>query len=252
MSLVKTLTQVSTLLKTASIQKRTLATAIETAPKVLPNTIQAFLRNFKTNEPTALIELDTSVFGQPIRRDILHRVVVWQRDNMRQGTHSTKTRSEVRGTSRKLAPQKGRGKARMGDGKAPQFRGGGIAFGPHPRDHGTSLPRKVQELGLRVALSAKYAQDQLLVVESLQDVFKGEKPKTRDLDAILKTNYCDERLLIVLDSCNPMVELTARNLPNCEVIHVEETNVLDLLTYDKLVIEKDAIETLEEALKVDL
>lgn len=216
----------------------------------LPNTVQAFLRDFKTNEPTSIIDLDKNVFGAPLRRDILHRVVVWQRDAMRQGTHSTKTRSEVAGTGRKLAPQKGRGKARMGDGKAPHFTGGGIAFGPKPRDHSTELPRKVQAFGLRVALSAKYAQDQLIVVDSLEGVL--EAPKTRELNTILQSVYGPSpRTLVVVDTCNPALELAARNIPDCEVIHVEETNVLDLLTYDKLIIEKDAVQTLEEVLRVD-
>lgn len=212
-----------------------------------PSTVQAFLRDFKTNEPKSIIDLDKNVFGAPLRRDILHRVVVWQRDAMRQGTQSTKTRSEVAGTGRKLAPQKGRGKARMGDGKAPHFVGGGIAFGPKPRDHSTDLPRKVQEFGLRVALSAKYAQDQLFIVDALDQ----ETPKTRDLVNILESSYGSPRTLVVIDECRPNLELAARNIPNCEVIHVEETNVLDLLTYDKLIIDKDAVETLQEALKVN-
>ncbi|CAO3631673.1 unnamed protein product [Mucor hiemalis] len=169
MSIVKSLVSASSLLKaSAPIQKRAFASAVETAPKAFPTTVQAFLCNFKTNEPVSIIDLDKSVFGTPIRRDILHCVVVWQRDSMRQGTSSTKSRSDIRGSGKKIAPQKGRGKARQGDGKAPHMTGGGIAFGPKPRDHSTELPRKVQELGLRVALSAKYAQDQFIVVESLQ------------------------------------------------------------------------------------
>lgn len=168
---------------------------------------------------------------------------------MRQGTHSTKSRSDVRGTGKKLAPQKGRGKARQGDMKAPHITGGGIAFGPKPRDHSTELPRKVQELGLRVALSAKYAQDQLIVVESLQDVL--ETPKTRDLANILNNAYGAPRSLVIIDECSPNFELAARNIPNCEVIHVEETNVLDLMTYDKLIIEQSAVETLEEVLRAE-
>jgi large subunit ribosomal protein L4 len=196
----------------------------------------------------SIIDLDKSVFGAPLRRDILHRVVVWQRDGMRQGTHSTKSRSDVRGTGKKAAPQKGRGKARQGDMKAPHITGGGIAFGPKPRDHSTDLPRKVHELGLRVALSAKYAQDQLIVVESLQDL---ESPKTRDLATILNNAYGSPRSLVVIDDCSTNLELAARNIPNCEVIHVEETNVLDLMTYDKLIIERSAVETLEEVLKAE-
>ncbi|KAI8047821.1 ribosomal protein L4/L1 family-domain-containing protein [Gilbertella persicaria] len=247
MSFTRNLISASALLK-APIQKRAFASAVETAPKVFPTTVQAFLRDFKTNEPVSFIDLDRSVFNAPIRRDILHRVVVWQRDAMRQGTHSSKTRSEVAGTSKKQAPQKGRGKARVGDGKAPHMKGGGIAFGPKPRDHSTELPRKVQELGLRVALSAKYAQDQLTVVESLQNLTSH---KTRDLNSILESSYGSPKTLIVIDDCNFNLELAARNIPNCEVIHVEETNVLDLLTYDKLIIEKSAVEALEQVLKTE-
>lgn len=213
-----------------------------------PTTIQALLREFKTNEPVSIIDLDKTVFGAPIRRDILHRVVVWQRDAMRQGTGSSKVRAYVRGSGKKVAPQKGRGKARQGDGKAPHMTGGGIAFGPKPRDHSTELPRKVQELGLRVALSAKYAQDQLIVVDSLQNL---PTPKTRELKSILDTTYGSPRTLVIIDDCNSNIELAARNIPNCEVIHVEETNVLDLMTYEKLIIEKNAVETLEQVLKAE-
>ncbi|GAN07145.1 ribosomal protein L4 [Mucor ambiguus] len=248
MSFVKSLANASVLLKTAPVQKRAFASAVETAPKAFPTTIQAFLREFKTNEPVSIIDLDKTVFGAPIRRDILHRVVVWQRDAMRQGTGSTKGRADVRGSGKKIAPQKGRGKARQGDGKAPHMTGGGIAFGPKPRDHSTELPRKVQELGLRVALSAKYAQDQLIVVESLQDF---PTPKTRELKNILDTTYGSPRTLVIIDDCNSNIELAARNIPDCEVIHVEETNVLDLMTYEKLIIEKNAIETLEQVLKAE-
>ncbi|KAI8137688.1 ribosomal protein L4/L1e [Fennellomyces sp. T-0311] len=210
-----------------------------------PSHVEAFVRDFKTSEPLSIVNLDRQVFNAPLRRDILQRVVVWQRDSMRQGTHSAKSRSEVAGTGKKAAPQKGRGKARVGDMKAPHFRGGGIAFGPKPRDHSTDLPRKVQEMGLRVALSTKYAQDQLTVVDNL-DI---ESSKTRDLVNILKQTYGEPTMLIVTQDINEQLELAARNIPRCEVIYVEETNVLDLLTYDKLVIEKSAVETLESVLR---
>ncbi|KAF7731194.1 54S ribosomal protein, mitochondrial [Apophysomyces ossiformis] len=229
----------------AATSQRALATAVM-APKVLAPTVQAFLRDFKTNEPISIIDLNSEVFAAPLRRDILHRVVVWQRDCMRQGTHSTKGRADVRGSGRKVAGQKGRGKARIGNLKAPHLRGGGVAFGPKPRDHSTDLPRKVQEFGLRVALSAKYAQDQLTIVESLQDF---ESHKTRDLAKLLEESYDKPNLLIIANEENEKLELASRNLPNCEVINVEETNVLDLLTYDKLIIDKGAVQTLEEVLK---
>lgn len=123
---------------------------------------------------------------------------------------------------------------------------GGIAFGPKPRDHSTELPRKVQEFGLRVALSTKYAQDQLIVVDTLD---KLETHKTRELFNILKQTYGEPTLLIVTNENNTRLELAARNIPRCEVITVDETNVLDLLTYDKLIIEQSAVATLESLLK---
>ncbi|KAI8099378.1 ribosomal protein L4/L1 family-domain-containing protein [Halteromyces radiatus] len=231
-----------------TLQQRTFASVTETAIKASPvaTHVQAFLRDFKTNEPMSIMDLDAKVFGAPLRKDILHRVVVWQRDNMRQGTASTKGRADVRGTSKKAAPQKGRGKARVGNMKAPHFRGGGIAFGPKPRDHGTELPRKVQEFGLRVALSTKYAQDQLTVVDSFQTI---DSHKTRDLNQVLQHTYNhDSTILMIINEENEKLELAARNIPRCEVIYVEETNVLDLLTYDKVFVEKSAVGVLESAL----
>ncbi|CDH54667.1 50s ribosomal protein l4 [Lichtheimia corymbifera JMRC:FSU:9682] len=233
--------------KTAFQQKRALASVSEKATTPFPQHVQAFLRDFKTSEPVGIIDLDRKVFGAPLRRDILQRVVVWQRDSMRQGTQSAKTRSEVAGSGKKKAPQKGRGKARVGDMKSPHMRGGGVAFAPKPRDHSTDLPRQVQELGLRVALSTKYAQDQLTIVDNFDQL---ESPKTRELDYILKNTYDHPTLLLVTEDDNERLELAARNIPKCEVIHVDETNVLDLLTYDKVIIEKGAVEILEEALQV--
>ncbi|KAG2222110.1 hypothetical protein INT45_007546, partial [Circinella minor] len=239
-----------------TLQKRTLATAVPKVTSPFSPHVEAFVRDFKTNEPLSIVNLDKQIFGAPLRRDILQRVVVWQRDSMRQGTHSAKGRSEVAGTGKKAAPQKGRGKARVGDMKAPHFRGGGVAFGPTPRDHSTDLPRKVQELGLRVALSTKYAQDQLTVVDSL-DIL--DSTKTRELNNILQQTYMNQEetgnphttMLIVTNDFNENLELAARNIPRCEVIYVEETNVLDLLTYEKVVIEKSAVETLEAILRAE-
>ncbi|KAI9472869.1 ribosomal protein L4/L1 family-domain-containing protein [Zychaea mexicana] len=251
MSFMKPISLASANVAKITVQKRALATATNITPQVspFPKHVEAFVRDFKTSEPLSIMNLDREVFGAPLRRDILQRVVIWQRDGMRQGTHSAKGRSEVAGTGKKAAPQKGRGKARVGDMKAPHFRGGGAAFGPKPRDHSTELPRKVQVLGLRVALSTKYAQDQLTVVDSL-DVLDSKK--TREFNHILTQTHGNDdepsTMLIVTNDFNENLELAARNIPRCEVIYVEETNVLDLLTYDKVVIEKSAVETLESVL----
>ncbi|ORZ25321.1 ribosomal protein L4/L1 family-domain-containing protein [Absidia repens] len=247
MNSLLTATRASSGLTLKTLQQRTFATATETASKGFATHVQAFLRDFKTNEPLSITDLDAKVFGSPLRKDILHRVVVWQRDNMRQGTSSTKTRAEIRGSNKKVAPQKGRGKARQGNMKAPHIKGGGIAFGPKPRDHGTELPRKVQEFGLRVALSTKYAQDQLTVVDSFQSI---DSNKTRDLNQILQQVYGEDdgTMLLIINEENEKLELAARNIPRCEVIYVEETNVLDLLTYDNVFVEKSAVGVLESSL----
>ncbi|KAI8973313.1 ribosomal protein L4 domain-containing protein [Mycotypha africana] len=246
MSITKSLTTSAFSALKNTTTKRAFASAVESSPpSPFPTSVQAFIRDFKTNEPVRIMNLNKNVFGAPLRRDILHRVVVWQRDGMRQGTASTKTRSEVAGSTRKRQPQKGTGKARQSDGKAPHFRGGGVAFGPKPRDHSTDLPRKVQEFGLRIALSSKYAQDQMVIVKSLENF---SSLKTHDLHNILKTTYNSPKTLVILNDYRNNFELAARNLPNCEILYVEETNVLDLLAYDKVIIERSAVKTLEEAL----
>ncbi|CAO3693782.1 unnamed protein product [Umbelopsis ramanniana] len=229
-------------------QQRLMASyATETPAASFTQPVQSFLRKFDTNEPLSIIELERSVFGAPIRRDILQRVVVWQRDNMRQGTQSTKGRADVRGTGKKGAQQKGRGKARVGSMRAPHFRGGGIAFGPKPRDHSTDLPNKVQLMGLRVALSAKYAQDQLIVVDSLQTL---KTPKTKELQRILDTAHADNSsILLMANEPDMKLEMAAGNLSRCGVLGLDEINVLSLLKFDKLVIEKEALDELEAFLK---
>src|ERR687892_2538972 len=127
------------------------------------------------------LELNPAVFGQPLRRDILHQVVRWQLAKRRQGTHKSKTRGEVKATTRKMYKQKGTGRARHGAASAPQFRGGGKAFGPKPRDHEHSLPKKVRRLGLKVALSSKLADGKLVIL----DQATLAEPKTKQLAARL-------------------------------------------------------------------
>ncbi|CAM0140182.1 54S ribosomal protein yml6, mitochondrial [Umbelopsis sp. WA50703] len=230
------------LIRPVLTQQRSLASHVTEASNPFNRPVQSFLRKFDTNEPLSIIELDREIFGAPIRKDILQRVVVWQRDNLRQGTSSTKGRADVRGTTKKGAQQKGRGKARIGSMRAPHFRGGGIAFGPKPRDHSTELPNKVQEMGLRVALSTKYAQDQLIVVDSLEEF---QSHKTKDLASILDNAYGENSSILLLSSdINEKLEMAAGNLPRCGVLNIWEINVLSLLKFDKLIIEKAAIDML--------
>ena len=144
--------------------------------------IRTNVLSLKTGEVVEEIELDKYVFGAPIRPDVLHSVVVWQLAARRQGTHSAKTRGEVKGTTRKPWPQKGGGRARAGDLKAPHMRGGGVAFAPKPRNYYYALPQKIRRLGLRVALSAKYAEGRLVIVDD-DDL---ESHKTKEFAKLLQ------------------------------------------------------------------
>ncbi|KAG0246843.1 ribosomal protein L4/L1 family-domain-containing protein [Mortierella sp. GBAus27b] len=230
-------------------QKPQVASSKQTPPQEPVNPffapLQAWLRDFKSNEPKDLIHLQRKVFGAPLRKDILHRVVVWQRDAMRQGTHSTKGRSEVSGTTRKAAPQKGRGAARVGSLRAPQRRGGGVPFGPKPRDHSSELPRKVQEMGLRVALSTKFAQDQLVIVDGIE----LDSHKTREFEAI-KDRHGWDSVLVVASRENENLWRATKNLQQVDVTIMQETDVLRLLKYQMVVMDRKSVRYLEKKLKV--
>ncbi|KAF9180160.1 hypothetical protein BGZ51_006414 [Haplosporangium sp. Z 767] len=207
--------------------------------------LQAWIRDFKSNEPKDLINLQRKVFGAPLRKDILHRVVVWQRDAERQGTHSTKGRGEVSGTTRKAAPQKGRGAARVGSLRTPQRRGGGIVFGPKPRDHSSDLPRKVQEMGLRIALSTKFAQDQLVIV----DDFDLDSHKTREFEAI-KNRHGWDSVLVVASQENEKLWRATSNLQQVDVAVMHETDVLRLLKRQMVIMDRKSVRYLEKKLKI--
>ncbi|KAF9920796.1 hypothetical protein FBU30_009272 [Linnemannia zychae] len=207
--------------------------------------LQAWIRDFKTNEPKDLIQLQRKVFGAPLRKDILHRVVVWQRDAERQGTQSTKSRGEVSGTTRKAAPQKGRGAARVGSLRVPHRRGGGLAFGPKPRDHSSDLPRKVQEMGLRVALSTKFAQDQLVIVDDLT----LDSHKTRQFEAIQRRHGWDS-VLVVAHAENQNLWRATSNLQQVDVTLMQDTDVLRLLKRQMVVMDRQSVRYLEKKLKV--
>ncbi|KAG0359534.1 54S ribosomal protein L4 mitochondrial [Gamsiella multidivaricata] len=219
------------------------ATAEPISPFHVP--LQAWIRDFKSNEPKDLIHLQRKIFGAPLRKDILHRVVVWQRDAERQGTHSTKGRGEVSGTTRKAAPQKGRGAARVGTLRAPQRRGGGIVFGPKPRDHASELPRKVQEMGLRIALSSKFAQDQLVIVDELS----MDSHKTQEFETIQERHGWDS-VLVVASKENERLWRATRNLQQVDVAVMQEADVLRMLKYQMVVMDKQSVRYLEKKLKI--
>jgi large subunit ribosomal protein L4 len=190
------------------------------------------------------IELSPAIFEQPVRSDILHQVVRWQLAKRRQGTHKAKTRGEVKATTRKMYKQKGTGRARHGAATAPQFRGGGKAFAPHPRDHAHSLPKKVRQLGLKVALSSKLADGKLQVLDEAS-LAEG---RTRLLAERLGKLGWSSVLVIDGPEFDPNFERAARNLGQVQLLPTIGANVYDILRRDLLVLTKAAVQQLEERL----
>ena len=197
------------------------------------------------NQPAGSIEVDDAVFGAPARADILARMVHWQLAKRRAGTHKTKGISDVQGTTKKPFAQKGGGRARQGSLRSPQFRGGGIIFGPVVRDHGYQLPKKVRRLALRTALSTKQAEGKLVIVDEV----KVSGAKTSALAKSL-SNFGWSSVLIV-DGVAPNGDLVraAANIPHVDVLPSQGANVYDILRRDVLVLTKSAVEQLEARLK---
>ncbi len=191
------------------------------------------------------VALDESVFGLPVRADILHRVVRWQLAKRRAGTHKTRGMAEIKGTSRKPWKQKGTGRARAGNLKAPQMRGGGVAFGPKPRSHAHALPKKIRRLGLKMALSAKQAEGRLVVLKAAA----LKSGKTRDLAASLEKLGWSRPLVITGTEADEGFVRAARNLRSIDLLPQQGANVYDILRHDTLVLTADAVEALEARLK---
>jgi large subunit ribosomal protein L4 len=191
------------------------------------------------------IELADEIFGHEPRTDILHRMVNWQMAKARAGDARTKTRAEVRGANRKIWRQKGTGNARHGNNKAPQFRGGGKAHGPKPRDYTFDLPKKVRRLALMHALSAKARGDALTVL----DEAALAEPKTKALkEAFAKLGWSNA-LIIGGPELDRNFALAARNIPNVDVLPAQGINVRDILKRERLVLTREAVAQLEARLK---
>jgi large subunit ribosomal protein L4 len=196
------------------------------------------------NQEVGDIELAEEVFGLPVRRDILARVVNWQLAKRRAGTHKTKGISDISGTTKKPYKQKGTGRARQGSLRSPQFRGGAVIFGPVVRSHAFDLQKKVRRLGLKTALSAKQAEGKLIVIDEAQ---LGEA-KTKVLRARLDALGWDS-VLIIDGAVNENFARAARNLPKVDVLPQQGANVYDILRRDTLVLTRDAVQQLEARLK---
>jgi large subunit ribosomal protein L4 len=190
-------------------------------------------------------ELDEAIFSLPVRQDLLQRAVRWQLAKRQAGTHKTKGRSEIALTGKKFVKQKGSGGARHGDRKAPQFRGGGKAFGPVVRSHAHDLPKKVRKLALKTALSAKQAEGKLVVLDhaTLSDA------KTKGLAATLAKLGWSNALIIDGDAVEQNFARAAANIPYIDVLPSQGANVYDILRHHTLVLTKAAVEKLGERLK---
>ncbi len=188
------------------------------------------------------IEVSDSVFAVPFNQAVVHQALVRQRANARQGTASTKTRSEVSGSSRKLFRQKHTGLARAGNRKSPLRRGGGIAFGPKPRSYRQAMPKKMRQLAIRCVLSAKARDEELVVLEQLE----LDQPKTKEMAGILAALGVDSSALIVTSEPEENVVKSARNLAGIKTMPANILNVVDILSYKMLLMTEAAVRKAEQ------
>ena len=202
------------------------------------------VKNLK-NEKTKDLTLNAKVFGIEVNEVVLKKAIDLQLAATRQGTAKTKTVAEVSGGGRKPWRQKGTGNARQGSIRATQWRGGGIVFGPTPRDYSKKQNKKERRLALKSALSYKVIDKELIIVDDI----KFETSKTKEMMNFLKTlNIVNEKVLIVLTELDENICLSSRNMGNVKVIRTDEVNTLDVVTADKMVITASALNKLQEAL----
>ena len=186
--------------------------------------------------------LSETLFNAEISEPSLHQAVVAYLAAQRQGTHSTRIRSEVRGGGRKPWRQKGTVRARVGSIRSPLWRGGGVTFGPKPRDYRIKMHKNVKRVAIRSAFSSKVQDEDLIVLESLE----LDAPKTKEMVALLKNLNVDRKALLITADPEKNIYLSARNIPGISVTFSGSINVYDILLHDKLIILKDAVSKLEE------
>lgn len=197
------------------------------------------------NEQIGTVELNDKIFNEEVKEHTVWEVIRWQLASRRAGTASTKTRSEIRGSRRKILPQKGTGNARHGDKKANIFVGGGVVHGPHPRDYYYALPKKVRKKALKGVLSMKLKDDELVIIED----FTFEEPKTKKAIEVLKNFGLEKsKVLLIVPNKDINVIKSFRNLPKAKVLQVEGLNTYDILNADKVFIMKSALEKINERL----
>ncbi|WP_429951026.1 50S ribosomal protein L4 [Enterococcus sp. AZ101] len=190
------------------------------------------------------ITLNEEIFGIEPNETVIYDAIIMQRASLRQGTHSVKHRGEVRGGGRKPWRQKGTGRARQGSIRSPQWRGGGVVFGPTPRSYSYKLPKKVRRLAMKSVLSDKVAENNLVAVEALG----FDAPKTKEFKQVLTNLSIDAKVLVVLETGNDFAALSARNLPNVSVVTSDNVSVLDIVSNTKVLATQTALTQIEEVL----
>lgn len=192
-------------------------------------------------EQVSEIQLNDRVFGAAVRSDLMHQVVLQYLAARRSGTHKVKTRSEVAGGGRKPWRQKGTGRARQGSTRSPQWKGGGVVFGPTPRSHAFSVPKKVRRQALYSALSSKVAEGKLLVIDGLEIA----EPKTKKMASVLNQFQLAKALIVDSEKKQP-IYLSTRNIQGVKYMEANGINVYELLRHDHLVLTKEAVAKVEE------
>lgn len=195
-------------------------------------------------EKVSDLTLNAEVWGIVPNDAVLYDAITLARNSMRQGTHDTKTRAEVSGGGKKPWRQKGTGRARQGSTRAPHWRHGGIVFGPHPRSYDKKMNRKERRLALKSALSYKFIDKELIVVDN----FNLESNKTKDAIKVLENLKATKNILIVVDELTENVILATRNLENVILLQADEINTLDIVSADNMIVTENAIKLIEEVL----
>jgi large subunit ribosomal protein L4 len=195
----------------------------------------------KDSKSTGTIDLPPEIFGVEVKKVLLHEVIRNYLANQRQGTAATKTRGLVRGGGRKPYKQKGSGRARAGSNRSPLWKGGGTVFGPVQRDYSYKVPKKVKWAALGAALSSKYADKEIVVVDDVPVM----EPKTKEMAAFL-TGLGLNNVLIILHENNKAIQLAARNIPNVNCATVGQLNVYEILAHEKLLVTQKTVERMKE------
>ena len=196
------------------------------------------------NEVIGSVDVNDDILTSVVKPSLIHEVVVMQLASRRAGTHSTKTRTNVRGGGRKPWRQKGTGHARSGSNRSPLWRGGGVIFGPHPRDYSYTMPKKKIKIALKSIISSKYAEGRVCII----DAFNITEGKTKEAAAVMKNFSANRNALFIVDNFDDKVFRAFRNLPYVDFLHVDGLNVYDLVNAHKIFILKNCLPKIEKVL----